>query len=98
MPILYDAAMASPVGPARRNEGSVTQGGSKHRPVHRRNLQLTHLRARCTAAVQEGLLSAAVGGVPQNNGMRRGGPAQQGGRRGGGRLGATHVSVGSGSL
>ena len=39
-----------------------------------------HGGAAC-AAVQEGLLSAMVGGVPHNNGLRRG-------HRGGGRLGA----------
>ncbi len=33
------------------------------------------------AAVQEGLLSAVVGGVPQNGGLRRGGPLQLGGRQ-----------------
>ena len=33
------------------------------------------------AAVQEGLLSAVVGGVPQNGGLRRGGPLQFDARR-----------------
>lgn len=48
------------------------------------------------AAVQEGLLSAVVGGVPQNGGMRRGGPLQLGGRRSLGQQGTLTLMVRAG--